>query len=187
MATISLTAINAGDDANAKPVDGNFDTIADLLNGNLDDANILNGGISLSTKAASENWSSYTVTWTTNGTQPAIGNGTLTGYYLKIGKNVYFRIKLTGGTTTTWGTGEFIFSLPVNAASDFTDTAIGNFRLRISAGNNYIGIVYIKTSSTVSCMVQDSTTGKGTGVGNGAPTGWTSGSYIYLSGVYEAA
>jgi len=64
-------------------------------------------------------WIPYTPTWKANtGTPPSIGNGTLEGAYKKIGKTVYIRIKMTTGTTTTYGTATgfdygWIFSLPI--------------------------------------------------------------------------
>jgi hypothetical protein len=63
-------------------------------------------------------WISYTPVWTTDGgTQPVIGNGALTGAYKQIGKTVFVRMKLNWGTTTTGGTGAFLFSLPVTASN----------------------------------------------------------------------
>ena len=85
-------------------------------------------------------WSSYSVSWTSQSNpQPAIGNGTLTGYYKVIGKTAFVRVKLNWGTTTSGGTGDWRFSLPVNAASSdgiqFPCSILDN-------GNNwYTGIV----------------------------------------------
>jgi hypothetical protein len=63
-------------------------------------------------------WTSYTPQWTTDGaTQPVIGDGAVTGAYKQIGKTVFVRVKLNWGTTTTGGTGAFLFSLPVTAAN----------------------------------------------------------------------
>ena len=62
-------------------------------------------------------WSSYGVSWTSSGTAPSIGNGSLTGFYKTIGKTVFVRVKLNWGTTTSGGTGDWRFSLPVNAQS----------------------------------------------------------------------
>ena len=54
----------------------------------------------------------YTPAWTASVTDPAIGNGSLTGYYLKIGKLVTCQIRLAPGSTTTFGSGSWRFSLP---------------------------------------------------------------------------
>lgn len=57
-------------------------------------------------------WTSYTPTWTAVGTAPSLGNGTLTGAWLQIGKTVHFVIELTAGSTTTFGTNRWMFTLP---------------------------------------------------------------------------
>jgi len=61
----------------------------------------------------------YTPTWTGTGT-PAIGNGTLTGRYTKIGRLVNATLYLVGGSTTTWGTAGAVwrFGLPFACAND---------------------------------------------------------------------
>lgn len=61
-------------------------------------------------------WSAYTPVWTANIDPPAIGNGTLTGRYIKIGRRCDVAMKLTPGSTTTFGNGGFLFSLPFPAA-----------------------------------------------------------------------
>lgn len=70
-------------------------------------------------------WTSYTPTWTSSGTAPALGNGTLVGYYGKVGRLVTAKIALTTGSTTTYGTGNYIFSLPLAAA--VTGVGTGGF------------------------------------------------------------
>lgn len=57
----------------------------------------------------------YTPTWSSAGTQPALGNGTLTGRYVQIGKLVVAELLLVAGSTTTFGTGIYTFSLPVTS------------------------------------------------------------------------
>lgn len=62
-------------------------------------------------------WTTYTPTWTSTGTAPAIGNGSLTGRYMKIGRTVIVEINMIAGATTTFGTGNYSFSLPVQSAA----------------------------------------------------------------------
>jgi hypothetical protein len=62
-------------------------------------------------------WSTYTPTWTGATTNPVLGNGTLIGRYLKVGRDVHFHINLTCGSTTTYGAGGYNFTLPVTAAN----------------------------------------------------------------------
>ena len=54
----------------------------------------------------------FTPTWTASGTAPAIGNGTLTGRYFRIQKIVFVQMLFVAGSTTTYGTGNYSFSVP---------------------------------------------------------------------------
>ena len=57
-------------------------------------------------------WIAYTPVWTAVGTAPSIGNGTLTGGYRRIGQQIDFWLQLVAGSTTTFGTGGWRFTLP---------------------------------------------------------------------------
>src|SRR5206468_4275165 len=62
-------------------------------------------------------WTSYTPAWTASTTNPVVNNGTLNGRYLKIGRTVHNVIDLTTGSTTTYGSGTYAFSMAATAAS----------------------------------------------------------------------
>ena len=78
----------------------------------------MNSSLTLGNVDITSSWSAYTPTWTTDGgTQPALNNGTLTGFFKLIGKICFVRVKLNPGSTTTFGSGAFQFSLPFSASS----------------------------------------------------------------------
>ena len=54
--------------------------------------------------AATAAWTDYTPDWGASAGTPAIGTGTLTGGYRRLGKTLDFQINLVGGSTTTYGT-----------------------------------------------------------------------------------
>jgi hypothetical protein len=56
-------------------------------------------------------WAAYTPAWTA-AVNPAIGNGSLTGRFVRIGRMITVHIRMRAGTTTTFGTGNWVFSLP---------------------------------------------------------------------------
>jgi hypothetical protein len=61
-------------------------------------------------------WIAYTPSWTNeDGGTPSVGDGTLTGKYMKVGATVWVSVKLHIGSTTTYGTegGAWVFGLPV--------------------------------------------------------------------------
>ncbi len=79
-------------------------------------------------------WKAYTPTWTADTTNPAIGNGTLTGRYIVIGKLCTYVLGLVMGSTTTYGSGNWAFSLPINAVN--------------TAGINFYGVAHIRKAGT---------------------------------------
>lgn len=80
---------------------------------------------------------SYTVAWTATTTNPAIGDGALTGRYVRTGAMVHVWLAMVAGSTTTFGSGVWEFSLPVNASSamrfwpgvaQLLDNGVGDYR-----------------------------------------------------------
>lgn len=64
-------------------------------------------------------WTTYTPEWSSSGTQPALVNGTLTGRYLVLHHQlVRAQIRLTMGSSTTYGTNVYFFTLPFPASAD---------------------------------------------------------------------
>jgi hypothetical protein len=100
----------------------------------------------------------YTPAWTNSGGAPvnAIGNGTLTGEYERIGDWIEVTIKMTGGTTTFAGTGTQYWSLPVAPVTSPIDSSInfGSFVLSDAGGSSRAGAVQYATGSKVSCLYQ---------------------------------
>jgi len=79
------------------------------------------------------NWTSFTASWTAVSVNPAIGNGTLTANYRRRGDTAEIEYQITAGSTTTFGTGDWIFGVPsgltINTTklqqSSSTNTIIG--------------------------------------------------------------
>jgi hypothetical protein len=71
-------------------------------------------------------WTPYTPVWTAS-TNPVLGNGTIIGRYMKFGRTVVCHINLVMGSTTTYGSGSYNFSLPftsANAGASLVGTAM---------------------------------------------------------------
>jgi hypothetical protein len=85
-------------------------------------------------------WQAWTPTFTTTGTAPAIGNGTMIGRYTVFNKTVIAQFFFSAGSTTTFGTGTLLFSLPVNSSSTVNAfSALGSgFVIDESAQNSYV-------------------------------------------------
>ena len=95
-------------------------------------------------------WQSYTVSWTAATTNPAIGNGTLTGRYVVIGKLCTYVLGMIMGSTTTYGSGNWAFSLPINAANNAGINFYGFAHLRDTGVATYERIVQIQPNDSVS-------------------------------------
>ncbi|MBV6179285.1 glycoside hydrolase family 55 protein [Pseudomonas aeruginosa] len=83
----------------------------------------------------------YTPTWTQTSATPAIGNGTLTGNYVRAGHMCHVQIELVAGSTTTFGDAAsgYRFSLPFPGHLSFNQRG---FPVRIydtSAGADFTG------------------------------------------------
>jgi len=58
---------------------------------------------------------SHSPAWTGSTTNPVIGNGGMNGWYVRLGKQVDLTIGMTMGSTTTFGSGFWSWSLPIAA------------------------------------------------------------------------
>ncbi len=91
---------------------------------------------------------SYTPAWTSTSTQPSLGNGSISGKYIKFGKLIYFTVGLTLGSTTTVGTGIWLFSVPVPIHNEVAIFPGSTSYVDTSAGGTYYGPLLIKNTST---------------------------------------
>ena len=118
------------------------------VTGELVTSTIMNQHVRDNLLAAHADGVDYTPAWTSTGTAPALGNGTITGRYLRAGDLIVVKVHLTMGSTTTYGTGDWRFSIPANAVglywrgvAEFIDT---------SASTGYGGACRIESSTTIS-------------------------------------
>ena len=172
------------------PVDGNFAFSADVttdLIGLIDEFNksigtskLSDGGVTRA-KIAQEGWTSYTPVWTTSGTAPSLGNGTITGSYSLSGKNLIWKMNFSPGTTTTYGTGTWLFSVPAAISGGI----VGGYDITQDAGAaTYGGPVHLTTSTTVQLW---SSSGSFITVTNTAPFTWAGGNdSLNIFGMAEA-
>jgi hypothetical protein len=127
-------------------------------------------------------WTAYTPTVTGNSAF-TLGNGTLVGRYVKIGKTVTVTVSLTAGSTTSFPTAYTLFSAPFSAANV---SNVGSALYEDSGGSNYGGQVgffgvdnflpYVPTSGATSDFVT-----------NTKPFTWGSGDVVRFTMTYEAA
>lgn len=133
-------------------------------------------------------WTTYTPTWRSSGTQPAVGNGVLVGRYRQFGKTIVGGIILTAGSTTTYGTGTYSFDIPFIAANQ---TLIANGTLQVvgTGVERYGGIAQVGANSTTVAPFA-STSATDTRLAQqsqGSPVTLVTGNSIRITFVYETA
>lgn len=90
----------------------------------------------------------YSIAWTAATANPAIGNGTILSGYVIRGSWVTATVRIVMGTTTTFGTGAYSFSLPIpcRAGYSWNGSALLNDS---SAALFYLGTSHINAESAV--------------------------------------
>jgi hypothetical protein len=131
-------------------------------------------------------WQVYTPVWTTTGTAPSLGNGTLTGRFFQRGKSVHVQIKFTAGSTTTFGTSAWSFTAPpglpaANGLVDYTGDGFGNDS---SAATFFSGSAFMQlnTSAIQTYIAQGATV-----TTNLTPYTWATGDRLWINMTYETA
>jgi len=135
-------------------------------------------------------WQSHTVSWTAATTNPAIGNGTLVGRYIVIGKLCTYVLGLVMGSTTTYGSGNWAFSLPVNAVNTAGINFYGVAHLRKVGTANYERIAQISPSLSTSVinLFTDPTPGSNSAnLSTSVPFTWGKGDALGFEITYEIA
>lgn len=115
-------------------------------------------------------WQTYTPVWSASGTQPGIGNGSIAGKYLRKGREVSVHIVVIAGSTTTFGSGQYFFSVPPGMTIATVHASIPTLGTAwaINQGSWYLtGTINVQSSTTVSIFLPTSPT-------NVAQGQWTS-------------
>ncbi|QXE36982.1 hypothetical protein KQY30_24990 [Streptomyces sp. GMY02] len=133
-------------------------------------------------------WTAYTPAWTAATTNPVLGNGSINGRYMKIGRTCHVNIELTMGSTTTYGSGIWNFALPFTAAAA-VGSRIGNAQAAIPAGSRVPGQTVVTAGgSTFSTFFPASTSVSFLSSGSApVPFTWASTHQLRASLVYETA
>ncbi|WP_182379817.1 hypothetical protein [Nocardioides sp. WS12] len=131
-------------------------------------------------------WTSYSPAWTGATTNPVIGNGTIVGRYRQIGKSVDFRVVITMGSTTTYGSGQYAISLPVTLHATGLQLALGE---ALIGGAAYRLHVRVSPTSATALLYCDPTTAGNSvrAVTNLVPGTFANTHSIIVEGRYEAA
>lgn len=106
----------------------------------------------------------YVPTWTATVSNPVLGNGTAEGEYNFLGEMVLGWWKIEAGSTTTFGSGNYEFGLPVSrsgAGMGVFDSTFGTGRYRDQNGGRFSGFLVGGIAADVCRIVLPSATTSG--------------------------
>lgn len=185
MGTLSLTDPTNGTTADASLIANNNSAIKTVVNGGLDNTNLAAGAAIAPSKVAVA-YSAYTPTWTATGTAPAIGDAVVTARYQQIGKYVHAYGQIVFGASSTYGTGNYRFALPVTAVSGTFHIGTA-FIFDASASAEDLVRIGLVSTTTFQLAYGATYLGASTAVGQLAPWTWTTSDQILWDIRYEAA
>ena len=127
-------------------------------------------------------WPTYVPVIT--GTGWAIGNGTITGRYARLGKTVHMLVLIVWGSSSTFGAGGLRVSMPVESTNHFSSAIVDCFDA--SLGVPYFLQSIQANSTTLTLQSMQSSIGKLEEVISSKPMTWASGDFIRLYYTYRA-
>lgn len=135
-------------------------------------------------KGRSSVWSAYNPNWSSTGTAPVIGNGSVGGRFSP-GNTINFVAYVIPGSTTTYGTGTYRIDLPATPIFGSANALL----LKVRVGSSYYTGCVLEVSGVTATLGVD------TGAAGGAlallsptvPGTFANGSYFAVAGTYEAA
>lgn len=147
----------------------------------------LNAHIRDQLNALGDAWETSTATWASTGTAPAIGNGSLAVRSRQIGQTVDVDVRITMGSSTTYGTGNYtIGGLPAGVHGR---TVLRGFAYDSSAGA-YWPIHMTLSNGGTSGNIRPLPTTAGNQLANVTPSvpfTFADGDLIVIADRYEAA
>lgn len=150
-------------------------------------------------------WQDWTPTWTTSSgsATPSFGNATVLAKYTKIGRTVLWRMEITFGSTTNFGsspasTDNWRFSAPVTAAGTSLDCGFGEVQDASASGGGIASRLGTRVRLTTTTTFElETATGRVDGTALTTPNWgvmdslnpwtWANGDSIRVSGFYESA
>jgi len=127
--------------------------------------------------------------WTPTLTNISIGNGSVTAHYAEVNEIVYFEIKMTCGSTTSFSGTSMQFTVPVTIGSSLTYNPNGGGWAVPTGGSFYpIQTVIFADGRIVPYAFNASATyATATSIRGTIPETWNSSGTLFMSGTYRAS
>lgn len=135
-------------------------------------------------------WQEYTPVWTASVTNPVVGNGILTGRFRRQGEDLHLLLYLQAGSTTTFGNGNWSFSLPMPAKVDGGYSYYGVCHCRDAAVRSYARLAQISpgvSPTVLTYFVECSTDSNVVQLTSAVPWAWATGDTMGVDIWYRTA
>jgi hypothetical protein len=148
----------------------------------------IGGDLTIGGNVVTDGWTSYSPTFSASGGGAAIGNGTITAKYSDFGKQRTLHIRMVTGSTTTYGTGQFLFTAPPGSPANARSVGVAYFQATAHSGTDpnrnadYTGACLF-SGSLIACK-SNGATGN---VDNATPFVWQASDELALQMTYEIA
>lgn len=132
-------------------------------------------------------WQSYAAEWRAQtGPDPAIGNGTITASYRRLGTALSLKLEITSGTTSTYGVGTMAVTMPPSCvARTGGGTQLGESTYQSAAGAVHPGTAYVFAGGTTIYFAVDTSPWTYADGNTNTPFTWAAGSKINLNMTIE--
>jgi hypothetical protein len=127
---------------------------------------------------------SWTPVWSTTGTAPVLGNGTLVGRLIRLGQFVMISIHFNAGSSTTFGTGTWRFSYPTNAPLADQGGILPGRAILSGVSYPIISVAASAVLMNLQCHTVNTTGLPYAALTATAPFTWVSGASLGLYGAY---
>lgn len=131
-----------------------------------------------------DTWVTYTPNWTAT-SNPAIGDGIISGAYQIQGKTLHLRIEITMGPTTTFGSGDWELHLPANVTAKTGASQAGTVWASDSGTSFYTGSAIIGTATTLFDRFKLNSSGVATFWQSAVPHAWANGDQLAINAILE--
>lgn len=138
--------------------------------------------VGLSLTALESAWTSYTPTLAGF----TLGNGTVAGRYIQVGKLVVFEATMTFGSSSAAATASPTLTLPVTASSAGNLPSSAPVAAKFYSGSSFYQAAVVITTTTAALSIIGAS-GLFTNCTTTTPFTWGTGASLFVGGVYEAA
>jgi hypothetical protein len=153
----------------------------------------IGGDLTIGGNVVTDGWTSYSPTFSASGGGAAVGNGTITAKYNDFGKQRTLHIRMVMGSTTTYGTGQFLFTAPPGSPANARSVGVAYFQATAHPDNpddpnnatrnaDYTGACLF-SGSFIACKSNGATSN----IDHSIPFTWMTGDEIALQITYEIA